>query len=99
MDQQTGLQAVREQVGAGGGRRREQIGRIGSQSPDVELSLQILARLARGIGDQPNWQAGAAQLVEGLKRSRQEVLPDGDDAADVQQNTSDHVKSLPEAQS
>jgi hypothetical protein len=58
------------------------------------LNLQILARLTRGVGDQPNGQTRAAQLVESLDRSGQKVLTDGDHAADVEQNASNHAKNL-----
>src|SRR3954462_10441712 len=94
MDQQAGLEAMRKQIGVGGSRGSEQISWIGAQFPAVELSLQILARLARGVGDQPDWQTRVAQPVECFDRSRQEILTNGDHPADVEQNASDHMTNL-----
>ena len=83
---------MRKQISTSYSRRCEEGVRSGAQVPAVELGLKRVARLARGVGDQPNRQAGAAQAIEGGERPRQQGLTDGDHAADVEQNTLDHAR-------
>jgi len=60
MDQKVRLKAMREQISASCSRRCEEGIWSGAQVPAVELGLKRVARLARGIGDEPNRQARAA---------------------------------------